>query len=68
MVVLSNNDKIFNISLQVMLQYLLDYPLGKKLRNHLEFLVSQLEFEYESGRESAMEMMATIFSAFPQVW
>jgi U3 small nucleolar RNA-associated protein 20 len=51
---------------QVTLQYLVDYPLGRKLQSHLEFFVSQLEYEYETGRESVLEMMATIFSTFPQ--
>ena len=50
-----------------MLQYLLDYPLGKKLQTHLEFYISQLNYEMEMGRESTLEMMATFFSSFPQV-
>ena len=45
----------------------MDYPLGRKLQAHLEFFISQLEYEYESGRESVLEMLATIFSTFPQV-
>ncbi|XP_011668785.1 small subunit processome component 20 homolog [Strongylocentrotus purpuratus] len=51
---------------QVMHQFLLDYPLGKKLKRHLEFYVKQLSFSVESGRESALEMLATIYSSFPQ--
>ena len=53
---------------QVILKFLLDYPLGKKLKNHLEFFVNQIAYPMESGRESSLEMLATIFSAFPQVW
>ena len=53
--------------LQVALQFLLDYPLGKRLRQHLEFFVRQLDYEHESGRESALEMVASMFAAFPQV-
>ena len=49
------------------MQFLLDYPLGKKLQRHLEFYVAQLNYEYETGRESALEMLAMIFSAFPLV-
>ena len=49
------------------MQFLLDYPLGKKLSRHLEFYVTQLEFPQESGRESTLEMLASIFAAFPQV-
>ena len=28
---------------QLMLQYILDYPLGKKMENHLNFFISHLE-------------------------
>ncbi|XP_071486924.1 small subunit processome component 20 homolog [Diadema antillarum] len=51
---------------EVMHQFLLDYPLGKKLKRHLEFYVKQLSFSIETGRESALEMLATIYSTFPQ--
>ena len=51
---------------QVMSQFLLDYPLGTKLKGYLEFYIVQLNYEHESGRESALEMLATVFSSFPQ--
>jgi len=49
-----------------MLQFLLDYPLGTKLQRYLEFYVSQLSYEHETGRESALEMLESMFSSFPE--
>ncbi|XP_046556646.1 LOW QUALITY PROTEIN: small subunit processome component 20 homolog [Haliotis rubra] len=51
---------------QVFLQYLLDYPQkNAALAKHMEYYVTQLTYELEEGRVSALEMLATIFSNFP---
>ncbi|XP_067674264.1 small subunit processome component 20 homolog [Haliotis asinina] len=51
---------------QVFLQYLLDYPQkNATLSKHMEYYVTQLTYELEEGRVSALEMLATIFSNFP---
>ena len=48
-------------------QFVLDYPLGNKLENHISFYLSQLGYEMKSGRESALEMIQTFISSFPMV-
>ena len=40
----------------MMLQFTLDYPLGaKRLQHHLQFLITNLSFEHESGRQAAVD-------------
>eukprot|EP00898_Chlorokybus_atmophyticus_P007671 jgi/Chlat1/7905/Chrsp67S07348 len=53
---------------QVLLQFLLDYPLGpRRLQHHLEFIVTNLMYEHSTGREAALEMLHLLVSKFPQV-
>ncbi|XP_077399499.1 small subunit processome component 20 homolog [Vanacampus margaritifer] len=52
---------------QIYVKYLLDYPVGKRLQEHLNFIVAQLAYEHDTGRESALEMLASIFQTFPQI-
>jgi U3 small nucleolar RNA-associated protein 20 len=55
-------------SRQTILTYMLEYSLGdKKIQKLLEFYIVQLDYEYENGRESALEMLATVFTTFPTV-
>ncbi|KAL4233743.1 hypothetical protein ACF0H5_008423 [Mactra antiquata] len=51
---------------QALMQYLLDYRLGKRIVKHMKFFIGQLTYKLESGRESALEMMASFFTTFPQ--
>lgn len=51
---------------QVFLQFLLEYPLGpKRLQKHINFLVKNLSFDYQTGRESVVEFLHQMFSKFP---
>ena len=49
----------------VVLCYLMDYPVGDALMKHLEFYVIQLDARIESGRQSALLMLRAIFKTFP---
>lgn len=51
----------------IVLTYLMEYPLGKKIDSLLKFYIAQLNYEENSGRESAILMMGLIFKHFPQV-
>ncbi|XP_008399503.1 small subunit processome component 20 homolog isoform X2 [Poecilia reticulata] len=64
--VTGSNNMIRTHCRHIYLKYLLDYPLGKKLKSHLDFVVAQLQYEQDTGRESVMELLASIFQMFPQ--
>lgn len=51
----------------IVLTYLMDYPLGKKLDSLVKFFIAQLNYEEISGRESAVLMLTLIIKSFPIV-
>ncbi|RIA94698.1 hypothetical protein C1645_709313 [Glomus cerebriforme] len=54
-----------DLSRQLLLQFLLDYPQGRgRLKNQLNFLVKNLNYIFESGRQSVMEMLNLMFTKF----
>lgn len=65
--IVSEVDHVRLQSRLVCLQYLLEYPLGKKLDNFVSFFVSQLNYELQPGRESALEMIQSFINSFPLV-
>ncbi|KXZ46921.1 hypothetical protein GPECTOR_39g415 [Gonium pectorale] len=49
-----------------LLQFLLDFPLGpQRLKQHVAFLLANLEYEYESGRLQVLDMLAQVVAKFP---
>lgn len=49
----------------VFFMFLMDYPQGKgRLKQQMSFIVKNLEYVYESGRESIMELLHHIISKF----
>lgn len=52
---------------RVLLDFLLHYPLADKRRfQHIDFLLKNLDYAYEFGRESVLEMLNSICIRFPQ--
>ncbi|KAL5542673.1 hypothetical protein UlMin_010383 [Ulmus minor] len=51
---------------EILLQFLLGYQLsGKRLQQHLDFLLSNLRYEHSSGRIAVLEMLHAIIVKFP---
>lgn len=49
----------------VLIQFLLDYPQGKgRLKGQMTFLARNLDYVFESGRVSVMELLAAVFTKF----
>ncbi|CAN7946136.1 unnamed protein product, partial [Ixodes pacificus] len=48
------------------LQYVLDYPMKRRMKNVVGFFTAQLEYPLESGRLSALEMLHAYSAKFPQ--
>lgn len=49
----------------IIVNYLMDYPLGKKVEGFIEFFISNLNYELRSGRESAINILHSIVKRFP---
>ena len=58
MMVRSQSAPIRQLCASVLLQFLLDYPVGdRRLQQHLHFVITNLSYEHETGREAAIEML-----------
>ncbi|XP_076286265.1 small subunit processome component 20 homolog [Lasioglossum baleicum] len=52
-------------SRSVLYSYIMEYPLGKHLNKHIAFYLTQLNYEMQPGRLSALEMLHSIVTGFP---
>ncbi|CAL7939981.1 unnamed protein product [Xylocopa violacea] len=52
-------------SRSVFYSYIMEYPLGKHLNKHIAFYLTQLSYEMQPGRLSALEMLYSIVTGFP---
>ncbi|CAG8499255.1 840_t:CDS:10 [Diversispora eburnea] len=54
-----------DLSKQLLFQFLMDYPQGRgRLKNLINFLIRNLNYVFESGRQSVMEMMNLMITKF----
>lgn len=61
----SESDVARQESKGIIVNYLMDYPLGKKIDGFIEFFITNLNYELQSGRESAINILHSIVKRFP---
>jgi hypothetical protein len=50
----------------VFMQFLLDYPLGdKRMKQHLDFIINNLEYSHHSGRLVVLSLLQSLIVKFP---
>lgn len=51
---------------KIFMQYLIEYPMGKqRIENHLKQMVLNAKYEYEDGRQSALELVYAVIQKLP---
>jgi len=66
LMVRSQGSNVRTLCSSAMLLFLLDYPLGdKRLQSHLQFLLTNLSYQHESGREAVLDMLEVMIRKFP---
>lgn len=63
--IVSENSSARQDAKAVIVNYLMDYPLGKKVDGSIKFFVSNLNYEVISGRESVISILLAIIKRFP---
>ncbi|KAI9030419.1 armadillo-type protein [Hyaloraphidium curvatum] len=67
LLVTSQSSEVRSLCRQVWLPFLLDYPQGAaRVTKQLSFLISNLDYVHESGRESALEMLNVVCRKLPE--
>lgn len=51
---------------RLLINYLMNYPLGKKIDGYFNFFVTNLSYETISGRDAAIQILFKIVNRFPQ--
>uniref|UniRef100_A0A915BRI6 DRIM domain-containing protein n=1 Tax=Parascaris univalens TaxID=6257 RepID=A0A915BRI6_PARUN len=51
---------------QVLVQFIGNHPQSKQPKHYVDFFIAQLEYEYEDGRVSAIEMLNSCFENFTE--
>lgn len=64
--ILSESDTVRLDAKSIVVNYLMDYPLGKKIDGFLKFFIANLNYEVSSGRQSAIQIIQAIVKRFPQ--
>ncbi|XP_012286717.1 small subunit processome component 20 homolog [Orussus abietinus] len=63
--VTSDLDHVRQQARSVFYTFLMEYPIGNQLVKHLSFFLTQLGFEVQQGRLSALEMIHNVVTGFP---
>ncbi|KAL4521880.1 hypothetical protein Ndes2526B_g01987 [Nannochloris sp. 'desiccata'] len=67
LMVRSQSKQVRQLASNSLLAFLLDYPLGQpRLQAHVQFLLANLGYEHESGREAALSMISAVIMKFPE--
>jgi U3 small nucleolar RNA-associated protein 20 len=67
LMVRSQSKQVRQLASNSLLAFLLDYPLGQpRLQAHIQFLLANLGYEHESGREAALSMLSAVIMKFPE--
>src|SRR5687768_1505256 len=63
----SEYGNVRSVCSSLFLNFLVHYPIGpKRFQQHLQFIVNNLSFDYQAGREAIMNLLHQIFEKFPR--